>query len=277
MNSSLILLDPNRLRTAAFAAFLVPWAHQSGNSLIVVNDTDELAELPFHTTAACLYSIGGLSLCDEGVVRTISRLRELFPDSPVVVFSDNPDGREISTAIHLELRGFIPTTMPSHVALAALQFILSGGTYHPHSLADTIPAPARSRALGTIRHIDERRACAGEMSAPSSFASFNQHDPSILFGARSSARQTARYPEQEPLTKKRHVEVLQFLAQGETNKEIARHLNLTEATIKVYIRELMQHFGARNRMQVILKASALFEAEAFAEPPSYAGSTSSQS
>ncbi|TGN43376.1 response regulator transcription factor, partial [Paracoccus liaowanqingii] len=68
-------------------------------------------------------------------------------------------------------------------------------------------------------------------------------------------------------TKRRHVEVLEFLAKGETNKEIARHLNLTEATIKVYVRELMKHFSAKNRMQVALKASALVQAQAATPQP----------
>lgn len=264
MNSSaLLLVDPNELRTAAFAAFLEPWARQSDIGLHVAHDPEKLADLPVHDTVACLYSIGGLSLRDPEVSRTIDRMRSLYPDSPMIVFSDVGDRFEIAMAVDLELRGFIPTTMPSHVALAAIQFILNGGTYHPHSAPGTRPAPDPAPTSAMIRHIDDHRSA----KAPASGTGLRP--PAILqVGERSASVTTL-----EPLTKRRHIEVLEFLAEGETNKEIARHLNLTEATIKVYVRELMRHFGAKNRMQVALKASAIYEADSAAltedpaEPP----------
>ncbi|WP_207102530.1 helix-turn-helix transcriptional regulator [Paracoccus shandongensis] len=250
-SSALILLDPNELRTAAFAAFLEPWARQAGTGLHVVHALEGLASLPGQgAPAACLYSIGGLSLHDEEVGQTIERLHALFPDSPLVVFSDVPDSQEIAMAVYLGLRGFIPTTMPSHVALAAIQFILNGGTYHPHSAAAARPAAQPASAM--IRHIDDHRTPRATASGAAPAASSRP----------SPIQRPGGDPALDPLTKRRHIEVLEFLAQGETNKEIARHLNLTEATIKVYVRELMRHFGAKNRMQVALKASAAYEAEA---------------
>ncbi|MTE01482.1 hypothetical protein GIY56_14430 [Paracoccus sp. YIM 132242] len=250
--SALVLVDSNELRTAAFAAFLEPWARQSDIGLHVVHDPEDLASLPAHGAAACLYSIGGLSLRDDGVGRTIDRIRGLFPDSPLIVLSDIADSLEIAMAVYLGLRGFIPTTMPSHVALAAIQFILNGGTYHPHSAAGARPAPQPMPASAMIRHIDDHRpAKATASAAPAS-------------GPAAVERPCERAPSLaalDPPTKRRHIEVLEFLTQGETNKEIARHLNLTEATIKVYVRELMRHFGAKNRMQVALKASAVHDAD----------------
>ena len=71
-------------------------------------------------------------------------------------------------------------------------------------------------------------------------------------------------PRPDLLRKRRHLEVLAYLARGESNKEIARRLDLTEGTIKVYVRELMRHFSAKNRMQVVLKASALDQPQASA-------------
>lgn len=262
ISSALILVDPNELRTAAFAAFLAPWVHQAETDLHVVHDPEKLADLPAHRTLACLYSIGGLSLRDQGVSRTIERIGSLFPDSPLIVFSDIPDSLEIAMAICMGLRGFIPTTMPSHIALAAIQFILNGGTYHPHSPAGARPAMTGPTAT-MIPHIDElhmaKPTASGEHRAWSSDLRQRAANP---FGVAQPGGSGAPEPSLDPLTKRRHVEVLGFLAQGETNKEIARHLNLTEATIKVYVRELMRHFGAKNRMQVALKASSLYPADA---------------
>lgn len=254
MNSSaLIFLDANKLRTAAFSAILEPWACQFGIGFHVIHDPEELAGLPAHEKVTCLYSVGGLSLRDDAVGRTIDRVRDLIPGCSLVVFSDLADSIEIATAIDYELRGFIPTTMNPQVALAAIQFILNGGTYHPLSSGGARPGPAPASAM--IRHIDEHRnakaAASGAASGPS------PRWPAPVPAAPHLPAERAA--PMDPLTKKRHIEVLEHLARGETNKEIARHLNLTEATIKVYVRELMRHFGAKNRMQVALKASAAYE------------------
>ena len=45
------------------------------------------------------------------------------------------------------------------------------------------------------------------------------------------------------------------MSQGHPNKVIARHLNLTEATVKLYVRQLMKIFHAENRTQLALQAS----------------------
>lgn len=262
MSSSLIMIDTNELRAAAFFALFAPWAAQPDLDIHVVNDLEDLEDFRVQTIAACLYSIGGMSLHDKGVIQALERMRSLFPDSLVVVFSDRLDKAEIEAAIHLGLRGFLPTTMPSHVGLAAIQFILSGGTYHPHSSYDGKVGTSTPSTSALIRHIDEHRP-NGTMGRAFSSSACNSHrgisDPAASHQGYDGL---ALNPVLEPLTKKRHIEVLEYLAQGETNKEIARHLNLTEATIKVYIRELMRHFRAKNRMQVILKASTLLDADA---------------
>jgi DNA-binding NarL/FixJ family response regulator len=48
----------------------------------------------------------------------------------------------------------------------------------------------------------------------------------------------------------RQQEVLSFLRRGISNKLIARELNMTEATVKVHVRQIMRKLGAANRTQV---------------------------
>lgn len=262
MSSSLIMIDTNELRAAAFSAFFTPWAVQSDINIHVVHNPDDLAGLPVQTIVACLYSVGGMSLHDRGVIQTFENMRSLFPDCPIIVCSDRLDKVEIEAAIHLGLRGFLPTTMPSHVGLAAIQFILSGGTYHPHSSHDRRAGISSPSTSALIRHGDEpwpRRTVGRAFSSSACNSHREVSDPAASHQTYDGLALNAVL---EPLTKRRHIEVLEYLAQGETNKEIARHLNLTEATIKVYVRELMRHFGAKNRMQVILKASTLLDADA---------------
>ena len=53
--------------------------------------------------------------------------------------------------------------------------------------------------------------------------------------------------------------------QGQTNKEIARSLELTEKTIKHYMTNLMVKLGVRNRVEVVL-AMKTRRAESTQEP-----------
>jgi DNA-binding NarL/FixJ family response regulator len=52
----------------------------------------------------------------------------------------------------------------------------------------------------------------------------------------------------------RQLEVLDRLREGKPNKLIARDLNMTEATVKVHVRQIMRKLGAANRTQAVLCA-----------------------
>lgn len=56
---------------------------------------------------------------------------------------------------------------------------------------------------------------------------------------------------------RREEDVLRFLLQGCTNKEIANSLSLSEKTVKHYMTVLMQKLDVRNRVEVVLAAQEL--------------------
>ncbi|MGK9168548.1 LuxR C-terminal-related transcriptional regulator [Inquilinus limosus] len=55
----------------------------------------------------------------------------------------------------------------------------------------------------------------------------------------------------------RELAVLDWLRQGKSNKQIARELNMSEATVKVHVRHIMRKMGLANRTQVALLAASL--------------------
>jgi len=49
--------------------------------------------------------------------------------------------------------------------------------------------------------------------------------------------------------------ILQLVAEGMTNKEIARRLSLSEKTVKHYMTNILQKLQVRNRVEAALLAS----------------------
>lgn len=60
----------------------------------------------------------------------------------------------------------------------------------------------------------------------------------------------------ESLTE-RQMQVLRLMAQGLSNKEIARTLNLAPSTVKTHLSQLLVHLGATNRTDASIKARML--------------------
>ncbi len=76
------------------------------------------------------------------------------------------------------------------------------------------------------------------------------HASASLLGA-------VRLPERpEPLTP-REMDVLRLLAQGHSNKEIARILHLVEETVKFHVRHILAKLGVQSRTQAVLAAIRL--------------------
>ncbi len=55
----------------------------------------------------------------------------------------------------------------------------------------------------------------------------------------------------------RQVAVLEQLAMGLSNKQIAHELGIAEPTIKMHISAILRAFGVQNRVQILIKAKQL--------------------
>jgi DNA-binding NarL/FixJ family response regulator len=55
----------------------------------------------------------------------------------------------------------------------------------------------------------------------------------------------------------REMEVLQLLAEGLPNKSIARHLNISEHTVKFHVNGVMGKLGAQSRTEAVVRATRL--------------------
>ena len=68
------------------------------------------------------------------------------------------------------------------------------------------------------------------------------------------AAQIAEHISDEPLTP-REIEVLQEVATGKRNRDIADHLFISEETVKVHVKHIMEKLGARDRTVAVAIAA----------------------
>jgi DNA-binding NarL/FixJ family response regulator len=79
--------------------------------------------------AVVLYAVpAGIGLMMKS---EFERLEALVPNTPIVVISDTASSDEIMRIIGYGARGYIPTSMPYHLAVEAVRFVEAGGTFVP--------------------------------------------------------------------------------------------------------------------------------------------------
>ena len=149
----------------------------------------------------------------------LAAARAACPDTPIVVFSGSDDAHNLRLALEMDVAGFLPKSSPPEVVEAALRLVLAGGRYLPDAvrlLALAEPAPVRVVTTNG----------AGAAGAGDGHAALT--------------------------TRQRHV--LQLLAQGSPNKQIARELGISPATVKAHVAQVLAALGAGNRTEAVMVA-----------------------
>lgn len=148
----------------------------------------------------------------------IARMRETRPGVPVAILSGESRRDRIRQAIAEGAASFIPKTLTGSRLLNVLKLVISGETYIPAFAFDA--ETEAGEGAGAVAASADSKAEAFGLS-------------------------------------RREAEVLRHLAQGLSNKEIARALDLQEVTIKLHMRGLFRKMAARNRTQVLRQAYEL--------------------
>lgn len=144
----------------------------------------------------------------------LAAARAACPDTPIVVFSGSDDAHNLRLALEMDVAGFLPKSSPPEVVEAALRLVLAGGRY--------LPDAVRLLALAEpapVRVVPTKGAGA----APTTLTVRQRH-------------------------------VLQLLAQGSPNKQIARELGISPATVKAHVAQVLAALGAGNRTEAVMVA-----------------------
>ncbi len=163
-----------------------------------------------------------LHMPGAGPIEGLAGLKARAPNARILVVTGSELDEDLLAALDLGVDGFLPKTAESGVIDAALKLVLAGGRY----------LPPRVAALATGR----TPAVAVE---PPTLP--EPRGPIETTYGRLGVRQR---------------DILEQMADGRSNKEIARTLGLSPATVKTHVAQVIAVLGATNRTEAAARARA---------------------
>jgi len=229
--AELWIVDNNPLRRAAFHAV---FASVAVSEKVIIKSLTFASMDNWNETAAAralsLVVLGGHALSGEVGRKLLHPIIQNAGSAPIAVVLDNVTGSDIDLALDMRLRGIICTQDEPGVALAAIKFLLAGGKYVPHDRA---------------HDRDTQITLPPEPAMPNA--------PPVDHAASAVTSGSGLTPRQG--------EVFSALARGASNKSIARSLNLSEATVKIHVRNILQKLSVKNRVEAALHARNALQSE----------------
>jgi DNA-binding NarL/FixJ family response regulator len=146
--------------------------------------------------------------------------RRRFPAVPIVVVSAHDDGETIGKVMRAGAAGFVAKASPTERLLESLRRVLAGEIVEPSKV------PAYPMGIDSPGSVPTKPA------------------------------QLKNKPKDLGLSPRQN-DVLQLLAKGKTNAEIAQLLGLTEGTVKIHVTAVFKALGVKNRTQAMVAANRL--------------------
>ncbi len=159
----------------------------------------------------------------------LKSVREAFPELRVALMSGVAEEEDVRAALSMGAVGYFPKTLSGRALLDAIHDVLQGEIFIPEG-EDTEFLPSHY----------------GDMD----------YDNVIEEGVDFIRRKQAQTLSEVNLTP-RELEVLSYLVDGATNKEIANSLDLQLVTVKLHVRGICRKLDAANRTQAALKGKDL--------------------
>lgn len=149
----------------------------------------------------------------------VAGLRNRGVTIPVVIVSGATEEKYIRAAIKNGASGFIQKTLPGAEMMAGLKKVLSGGSFFPDRYIDG-------------RNDESASAVANETA---------------VIGHRGVSL---------PRPGEKQLQVLQLMAEGNSNKQISQIVGISEATVKYHTSQLFKLLSVKNRTSCVREAQS---------------------
>jgi len=214
MPSKLLIIDDHRIFADGLSAMLQQCDQRFNvtTRYRVSLEPDSLSELDYFDLL--LIDIHMPNLSGLNLLQALDN-RKLTVKVLVISGSDNLS--DVENALRLGAKGFVPKSLPSVEMVQGINKVLSGETFLPHYLADTI-----------------------DWSLCNPLQASNAPKPDDIAGLRQ-----------------RQLQVLSLMHQGNSNSQIASILGLEESTIKSHISLLFKALKSKNRTSAVKRGLEL--------------------
>lgn len=144
----------------------------------------------------------------------MAQIRQCVGDRRFIVLSDRPSDEQALSAFSAGAKAYCNTHAEAEILRQVANVVLQGGLWIGESLLQRI-ITASAHALPPV---DEKASASGMESLS-----------------------------------KREQDVARLIAQGQSNKDIARNLDITLRTVKAHVSAILEKLQVRDRLQVALK------------------------
>jgi two-component system nitrate/nitrite response regulator NarL len=214
-----ILIGRNSLVRAGVCHIL------DGTPFVVAGEFEDSSQLPATLIAPPTLCIISESHPTDALVGIVAGLKAQSPSARVVVFADHLNPKTILQLLQAGMDGLCSPRMDREALLKALALVMLGETFIPVALA--------LMGFDKVSHAHKDEPDMTPALTPADETAMREHNLSS-----------------------REVEILRHLTEGESNKVIARKLDITEATIKVHVKTILRKLQAANRTQAAIWAVA---------------------
>ena len=213
-----ILVGPHTLRREGIARAL-----DSTNFQIVATETDlQKVDLDGFAKSTCLLIVEcGQDL--SSAIRQIQHFKTEFPEGKVVLFADHLRLGDLLSAFRAGTNAYFVSVQTCEAFIKGLELVMLGETMLPWELLTLIgkdtPEPGGS--------------CGASNNGQGGGTEDRERGP--------------RLSERERF-------ILGRIIEGDSNKHVARRLNIAEATVKVHVKAILRKIDVRNRTQAAMWA-----------------------
>lgn len=214
----ILVVDDHELVRLGFRALLQPQAGQGAPVVLEAGTLAEALALYRQQQASIAVVVLDLSLPDSDGPDGLMMFRQQFPAAAVVVLSGNDS----------------PAIAQNVLALGAVAFFPKSG----NNLDDMVNFVHCCALYGPAAAIRERSLCAPVTMPAGSQTGADSGELAARPGQALTLRQ---------------IQILQWLLEGKSNREISEQACLSEGTVKNHVSTLLLSFGVRSRAQLISK------------------------
>jgi DNA-binding NarL/FixJ family response regulator len=165
----------------------------------------------------------------DAAIEQIGIIRDRHPTARIAIVADRYRLGELVSALRAGAHGYFVDVMTCDVFIKSIELVMMGETIYPPAFRSFVLDPE-------ISHLDEAVPREDQEQG-------HEQEQMILI-----TEDTMEPPQLSP----REKSILRCLVEGDSNKCIARKIDIAEATVKVHVKAILRKIRVQNRTQAAI-------------------------